>query len=112
MIVLLALLGLLTYRQWMAGARPAAIEVQPRLDLVRREAGGYYVPVEVANRGSGAARGVQVRVSLADERGERETADLLIEYLTGEAAVRGTVVFRQDPTQGIVTARVVAFLPP
>ncbi|MGH2351175.1 MAG: hypothetical protein ACRDJN_06120 [Chloroflexota bacterium] len=111
-VILVGLIGLVTYEHFSRGTAPAAIEVQPHLADVRRNADAYYLPVEVANRGDLTARDVRIRLSLTPSGGEPQSSELLIDFLAGGATAHGTAVFRSDPSRGELRIDVLSYLDP
>jgi uncharacterized protein (TIGR02588 family) len=103
--VVLAVVGLLVYEQFVVGDRPPTIEVEPAWAELRQVGDLFYLPVVVANRGDQTAQDVRVRVRLASEPAA-EPAELLIDYLVGGATARATVTYHQDPAaSGVVVDR-------
>ena len=110
--IVLLLVGLVAYQQLTGGSRPPTIDVMPRLDQVRRADDAYYVPVDIANRGDLTAQDVRVRLSHASDRGRQQSSELRVDYLAGGATTHGTVVFRDDPSQGSLGVDMLSFLQP
>ena len=109
--ILLSVVGFLVYHQLSAGDVAPVIEVQPRLEAVRAVGGAYYLPLEVVNGGGATAQDVRVLVSIGSG-GERETSELLIDFLAGGATAKGVVIFRQDPRQRPLEVDVLSYLEP
>jgi uncharacterized protein (TIGR02588 family) len=110
--IVLALVGLVGYQAVAGADRPAALEVRPRLEAVWREAGWSYLPVEVANFGALTAEDILVRLSLASDDGEQESAEFTIRFLAGGAREEGVVVFRGDPARGRLTVAGLSYVKP
>ena len=110
--ILLAVVGALVYQQLSGGDEPAVIEATPRLEAVRVAGGAYYLPVEIVNRGGVTAQDVLVIVSVGAGQAERESSELLIDFLAGGATAKGTAVFRQDPRQQPLEVDVASYLEP
>jgi uncharacterized protein (TIGR02588 family) len=88
------------------------LEVTPRLDAVWREAVFSYLPVEVANLGDLTAEDILVRLLLASDDGEQESAEFTIRFLAGGASEEGVVVFRGDPVRGRLTIEGLSYVKP
>jgi uncharacterized protein (TIGR02588 family) len=110
--ILLALAGLVTYEQVTSGEEPALIEVQPRLDDMRREQEAYYLPVTVTNQGDDTAEAVQVRLALILPDGQRSIGQFQVDFLAGGASEEATVVFPVDPAGGTLAVESISFLNP
>jgi len=81
------------------------------LGASRRTAGGTHrVPVVVVNRGGETAIGTQIEVVLhGADGGERERAELTLDYLPRGSRREAEVFFRGDPAGGRLAARVVGY---
>ena len=110
--ILLAVVGTLVYQQLSGGDDPAVIEAAARLEAVRVAGGAYYLPIEIDNRGGVTAQDVRVVVSIGSGQAERESSELLIDFLAGGATASGTAVFRRDPRQYPLEIDVVSYLEP
>lgn len=111
-MVLLAVVGLVSYLHVSAGDHPPMIAVEARLDEIRRDADAYYLPVDVRNRGDRTAGDVQVRAELDTGSGAPVTAEFTVTFLAGGEEVEGTFVFNDDPTSGILTVEATSFREP
>jgi uncharacterized protein (TIGR02588 family) len=110
--IVLALVGFVLYQHFAGGKQPAVIEVNPRLDAVRREAGTYHLPVEITNRGDLAAEDVRVQIALTTDRDRRQSSELGTDFLAGGASFRGVVAFEDDPARGNLTIDGLSFVEP
>jgi uncharacterized protein (TIGR02588 family) len=110
--IVLALVGLVLYEDVAGGKQPPVIEVHPRLEAVRHEAGTYYLPVEIRNRGDTAAEDVRVHIALTTDRNQRQSSELRTDFLAGGASIRGVVAFQEDPSRGSLTIDGLSFLEP
>lgn len=93
-------------------AKGGTAEVIARLGPPKAAAGGFMVPVEVANLGKGTAEDVQVTVVLELPEGEREEGALGIAFLPRESRRNGWVTFRSDPGSGVLRLGAIAFEEP
>jgi uncharacterized protein (TIGR02588 family) len=107
LVLVLATLGFLV-RESLAGAGGPP-DVVARLGTPRASAGGFMVPVEVANLGKGTAEDVQVTVILDLPAGDAEEAELDIAFLPRDSRRNGWVTFRSDPGKGSLRLGPIAF---
>ena len=70
---------------------------------------GHLVPVEVVNRGRTTAEDVRVPIYLHMPEGEREEAELSVDYLPADSRRNGWVSFRSDPARGTLGIGPIAF---
>jgi uncharacterized protein (TIGR02588 family) len=105
--LVLGTLGFLVRESLVAAGGPP--EVVARVGPPRAGAGGFMVPVEVANTGEETAEDVQVIVILELSDGEREEASLDIAYLPRDSRRKGWVTFRSDPGRGSLRLGPIAF---
>ncbi len=108
--IVLALVGAIVYLALAGGDRPADIDVTPRFDRMRRQAGQFYLPFEVVNHGDRTAENVRVRVSLGSA--QPEESEVEIQFLPGGATEEGIVVFDTDPTSADLRWDLLDFLEP
>lgn len=107
LVLVLGTLGFLVRESLLAaGGTP---EVVARLGPPKASAGGYMVPVEVANLGRGTAEDVKVTVVLEPPQGEPEEAELDIAFLPRDSRRNGWVTFRTDPSRGTLRLGPMAF---
>ena len=107
LVLVLTTLGFLV-RESLAGAGGPPDGVA-RLGTPRASAGGFMVPVEVANLGKGTAEDVQVTVTLDLPDGDPEEAELDIAFLPRDSRRNGWVTFRSDPGKGSLRLGPIAF---
>ena len=107
LVLVLATLGFLVRESLVGTDGPP--EVVARLGKPRASAGGYMVPVEVANLGQETAEAVKVTVVLELEGGKKEEADLDIAYLPRNSRRNGWVTFQRDPRSGSLRLGPIAF---
>lgn len=107
LVLVLGTLGFLVRESLVATGGPP--EVVVRLGQPRVAAGGFMVPVEVANLGKGTAEDVKVTVILELSQTEREEADLDIAFLPRDSRRNGWVTFRSDPRRGTLRLGPIAF---
>lgn len=111
-LVLLAMVGLVSYLHLNGGEDPPAIVVETRLDDVRHTDDGYYLPVVVRNRGDRTAEDVRVQAELETGSGAPVTAEFAITFLAGGEVAGGTFIFSEDPEQGTLTVAPVSYQEP
>src|SRR5688572_3724611 len=68
-VLILALVGLVTYLYVSGENRPPVVEATPLAQEIRREEGAYYVPIEVTNQGGETAEDVLVQAELSTGEG-------------------------------------------
>ncbi|HEV2073517.1 MAG TPA: TIGR02588 family protein [Thermomicrobiales bacterium] len=110
--ILVFILGLTTYLYVRGGEKPAAILVEPQMQELRQDNGGYYLPVIVRNEGDPTVEEVNIEAELDTGAGEPETAQFTVNFLAGGEQVEGTFVFQHDPAEGDLTTRVMSFQEP
>ena len=107
LVLVLGTLGFLVRQSFVIAGGPP--EVIARLGPPRPAAGGFMVPVEVANTGEGTAEDVQVTVILESAEGKREESSLEIAFLPRNSRRNGWVTFRSDPSRGSLRLGPTAF---
>ena len=105
-VLVAGILGFLAHAAFEAEDSSARIEVF--LGEPRSQRDGYAVPVIVRNAGGRPAAGVRVEVVLITG-GESEHAGFDLDYSPAGSSRHGEVVFRRDPRNGILRARVPGF---
>ncbi len=110
LVLVLAVLGYLARESVVGDGGPP--EVVVRLGEPRPSAGGYLVPVEVANDGQTTAEDVVVPVFLDLPGGNREEAELSVAFLPRNSQRHGWVSFRGDPRRGTLSLGAIAFEEP
>lgn len=111
-VILIALIGGITWLYFRGAERPATIVVEPQMDQLREEDSGYYLPVIIHNSGDTTAASAVVQGELDTGSGQPETAEITIDFLDGDEEVAGTFVFRSDPRSGELTVGVTSFEEP
>jgi uncharacterized protein (TIGR02588 family) len=111
-VTMLALVGMIIYQHFIGSNRPAIIEVQPRFDEVQQQDVGYYVPIEIANRGDRTARDVRVHLSLQGNEEQRASSLLLVDYLAGGSEHRGVVIMSSHPSGSTLRVDSITYLEP
>jgi len=111
-VIVLVVVGLITYLYASGDSQPPVISVEPVLDSVRQDTGGFYIPVDITNTGDQTAQDVEIEGELDTGSGAPEVAEFTIPFLAGGEQVQGTLVFQSDPEQGQLTARVTSFQDP
>ncbi len=112
LLIVVGMVALIAYQQVAGGNRPPVIDVQWQLQNVRQEAGVYYVPVEVTNRGDATAEDVRIRPAFAVGGDRRDLAELVIPFLAGGETVEGTIALPEDPARGTLTVTSISFMRP
>jgi uncharacterized protein (TIGR02588 family) len=109
LVILIGIVGLITWLSFRGEERPPIITVEAQLEQVRREEGGYYLPVLIRNEGDSTVEDAMIQGELVTGEGQPETVDLTITYLAAGEEVQGTMVFQEDPTQGELTTGVTSY---
>ncbi|HZO30041.1 MAG TPA: hypothetical protein VFH48_29065 [Chloroflexota bacterium] len=111
-LIVLSLIGLITYFYLTASTAPAAVEVEPRLEETYQAGSRYYLPFTVRNTGGETGEEVRVRISVTDPSGRVEAAEVMVAFLAGGGSSKAMAAFGSDPRQGQVEAVVVSYLEP
>lgn len=110
--IVLGILGLITYLYVSGGGAPPRITVETKIEELRTEANGYYLPVEVINEGDRTAEEVRVEAELDSGTGQAETAEITVTFLAGGERVSGTFIFSEDPRAGDLTVQAISYKDP
>jgi uncharacterized protein (TIGR02588 family) len=111
-VLILALVGLVTYLYVSGDNRPPVVEATPLDRAVRHEEGAYYLPIEVTNREGRTVEDVVIQAELSSGEGAPEVSEFTIDFLASGETVEGTVVFSTDPSAEELTVRVASFRSP
>jgi uncharacterized protein (TIGR02588 family) len=111
-ILILGLVGLVTYVSINGGNEPPIVEAKPLPAEMRHEGESYYLPVTVTNRGGRTAQEVLIQAELVGGDGSSEETDFTLDFLAGGETREGTVVFTTDPSTGELTIAVASFQSP
>lgn len=110
--ILIFILGLTTYLYVRGDEQPAIILVEPQMQELRQDSGGYYLPVIVRNEGDPTVEEVHIEAELDAGTGEPETAQFMIHFLAGGEQLEVTFIFQHDPAEGELTTRATSFQEP
>lgn len=108
-ILILGLVGLVTYISISGGSHPPIVEARPLDQEIRQDGDTYYLPVAVTNRGGRTAEEVLIMAELVTGEEPPESAEFTIDFLAGGETTEGTVVFAGDPSAAELTVRVASF---
>ncbi len=108
-LLILGLVGLVTYLYVSGGNQPPAIVATPLDQEIRDEEGAYFLPIAVTNRGDQTAEDVMIQAELAVGQEAPEMSGFTIDFLAGGETEEGTVVFFTDPLAGELTVDVASF---
>ena len=111
-ILILGLVGLVTYVSINGGNEPPIVEAKPLPAEMRHEGESYYLPVAVTNRGGRTAQEVLIQAELVGSDGSSEETDFTLDFLASAETREGTVVFTTDPSTGELTIAVASFQSP
>jgi uncharacterized protein (TIGR02588 family) len=110
LLLVISLLGYLTYTAVTTGKSPAHIELQ--LGPPQERGGKFFINVVAENRGEQTAEGVYVEVVLK-ANGKEERGMFVIDRLPRQGKRRGIVTFETDPRlASAVEARALGFAEP
>jgi uncharacterized protein (TIGR02588 family) len=90
--IVLSLVALVIFNRLNRGDKPPSLKATAILQELRSESGLYYLPIEIENTGSIAAKAVKVGGTTGEE-----FRDFEIDFLDGQEKARGTLVFTTDP---------------
>lgn len=90
--IVLSLITLVIFNRVNRGNRPPALRASAIMEELRLHDGLYYLPVQIENNGSLAAKAVKVSGDIGGE-----FRDFEIDFLDGQEKARGTLVFTRDP---------------
>src|SRR6476660_1395750 len=90
--IVLALIALVIFNRINRGDKPPILVATAIIQELREETGLYYLPIEIENKGSKAAKAVKVGGTTGEE-----FRDFEIDFLDGQEKARGTLVFTSDP---------------
>lgn len=110
--ILLGIVGLITWLYQRGAEELPLIVAEAKLDRLRQEESGYYLPVEVVNEGDKTVEDVVIEAELDTGSGEPATAEIIVGFLAGGERVEGVFVFDEDPSSGELTVRAVSYLDP
>jgi uncharacterized protein (TIGR02588 family) len=107
--IILGVAGFLVWQGMNQESVFVPAEVKVRLDQTVERGGRYVVPVVVENLGRRTLKDFKVRVSFKAESGERESDDLVVDFLGERATEVLYVYFERDPRELGVEARVFSY---
>lgn len=90
--IVLALVVLVVINRLNRGNTPPVLKATAVLQDLRTKDGLYYLPIDIENTGSMAAKAVKVGGTTGEE-----FRDFEIDFLDGQETARGTLVFTADP---------------
>lgn len=109
LVLVVAVLGYLTYSGASMGDQPPEIEV--RLGTPEQRQFNFIVPVTVVNHGDETAASLRIEVVMQGN-GEQARGELDIPFLPRHAKRDGWVTFDQDPRTSQLKARVLGYQKP
>lgn len=112
LVILLALLGIVTFDLLDRGHHPPEIVVRPQPQAVQLQDGLYYLPIDVTNRGDETAQDLLIQVSIVSPDRPTQTGQIEIRFLGGGATSQATLAFRQNPARGHLQVDRVSFVRP
>lgn len=111
-VVILLVVGAITYSYLNKRDLPANISVKLQNDKIEKLSGEYYLPLEVRNEGSSVAEDVRVTVTHTVDKKE-EKSEFTIHFLPGQGTQKAFVAFKQDPSKkGTIETDIGSYLKP
>lgn len=107
--IVVATVAILVRAHVTSADRPASIVVT--VGVAMAQAGGFAVPLDVANHGDRTAQAVIIEVVLSGD-GTEERTEVELAYVPHGSHRRAWVVFARDPRGGTVKARVFGYEEP
>ncbi|HWV24800.1 MAG TPA: hypothetical protein VNZ58_11470 [Thermomicrobiales bacterium] len=110
--IVLIFLGVITWLQVTSNGMPAIISVEQKIEHIRHDETGYYLPVTVRNDGAQTIEDVRIQASLTTPDGTTETREFPIDFLVRDEITGGTFVFNHDPTDGDLVVNAASYRVP
>ena len=95
LVIVLAVLGVLTYEAAVGGESPPSIVNQ--VVAVMPATGGYLVQVEVRNQGGETTAGLTLEGTLKQGEKDVETSEATLDYVPGHSVREAGLFFTQNP---------------
>lgn len=111
-VILIGIVGAISWLSFQGRERPPIIAVEARVEDVREEESGYYLPIVIRNDGDRTVEDAVIRGELNSGDGSPEKAELRVMFLAAGEQVNGTMVFQEDPATGQLTVGVVSYRDP
>lgn len=109
-ILVAGVLGFLIYASATLGDAPPDLKIH--LSAAQPEGQYFRVPVKIKNDGDQTAEGVQIEVTLNEGKPSEETATFEASFLPRHSSREGAVIFKTDPRNGKLEARVLGYEKP
>lgn len=110
--IIMAFIGVITWLQVTGNGKPVVISVEPRLEEVRHEDTGYYLPITVRNDGVETVENLRIEAVLTIADGTTENREFEIDFLVREESTDGIVVFHHDPADGTLVVGATSYRVP
>ena len=108
-VLIVGLVGLVTFLYVSRGNRPPIIAATPLDQEIRHQEGSYFLPIAVTNQGDQTAEDVMIQAELAAGQEAPEMSEFTIDFLAGGETEEGMAVFSTNPLAGELTVDVVSF---
>jgi uncharacterized protein (TIGR02588 family) len=111
-LIVAGLVGVIIWLYLTGGAPVVIVHVEFDTDSIREEAPGYYLPVRVTNQGGATAQALTVEIIHIRTDGSEETSTITFPFVHSHGSETATVVFDEDPREGVLRSNVVSYLTP
>jgi uncharacterized protein (TIGR02588 family) len=105
--VVAAIAGLVIFDWRTSNEQPPVLTLQ-QSETIRSVNGQFYLPFTVANSGGETVESVQIVAEL-QLKGQEETGEQQIDFLSAGETAEGAFIFSQDPQQGDLRLRVASY---
>lgn len=109
-VIVLAVLGVLTYEAALGGESPPSIVNQ--VVAVKPVSEGYLVQVEVRNRGGETTAGLVLEGTLTEGEREVETSEATLDYVPGRSTREAGLFFTENPQRYRLELRALGYQEP
>lgn len=109
-LLVVAVLGYLAFAAVTMGDSPALLVAEVGEEVQQSQ--GFVVPVTITNRGDETAEDVQIEVTLSQNGSEIERSEFSIAFVPRRSSGDGWVMFRQNPADGQLSAKVLGYAQP
>jgi len=110
LILVAGVLGFLAFTAATLGNAPPDLKIH--LSKAQPEGKYFRVPVKIKNDGDQTAEGVQIEVTFNEGKPDEETATFEAGFLPRHSSREGAVIFKADPRNGKLEARVLGYEKP
>jgi uncharacterized protein (TIGR02588 family) len=109
-LLVLAITGWMLFEATTSSDRPP--ELSARVIATEAVSPGWHVMIQVENTGDQAAADVKVKATLRSEDTQLEEAELTFDYVAAGSTSRGTMIFVNNPSAGLLEIVPTSFTEP